>query len=363
VAKDPRLLYSCAHLVYDYYDGWASRFAFSRRHNGPRAPKSSSYAVARGYRVLAGYNPQPIGFEEFDVDFDDDFAVAYGGVATDFGPVLPANADPIASITNEKIEKRIVGYPADLDDSPYENTGGYYMYETGPMFLAYRDYNDDSPRGEYRAEWTTTGSGNSGGPLVVWDPSSGTWQLAAILVSGSYYWDWDDYGEPWFSGVHVLDEDCDDLANEALGYASVGGTTTRSNTLLGPIADGKRAYASRSFDFSSADSPDSGGPAFGVASEVTNVLVDLDITANRRGDIDAYIRSPRGRTEFVAKSSADPAVANQPDVLLNGYSAPAGKFFGSSPRGVWRLFFRDSVSGNPSSFNSAALTLSTRWPR
>jgi putative transposase len=32
VARDSRLLYSCAHLVYDYRKGWASTFAFKRAH-------------------------------------------------------------------------------------------------------------------------------------------------------------------------------------------------------------------------------------------------------------------------------------------------------------------------------------------
>jgi hypothetical protein len=355
VARDSRLLYSCAHLVYDYQYGWSPTFAFSRGHNSLKAPNPKSYVVARGYRVRAGYAPD-------GENFDFDFAVAYGGAATSFGPPLPIDDNPIGSITSSSVEKRIVGYPADLDDVFYANTGGFFMYETGPFTTkVYADYDTFTPGGEYTADWTTTGAGNSGGPLVVYD---GRWKLSAILVSGSNYYDWYYYDDTPFSGVHVLDDACEALADDALGFATSGGRTERINWTSGPITDGNRRYASRSFNFSVPEAPDLQGPAFGVAAQLTQVSVDLDITAGRRGDIDAYIRSPRGRIAILATASTDPAVANEPNLSLDDHTVGSSDplFLSSSPGGTWSLFFRDSVPGNSSWFNSAALTLHTRWP-
>lgn len=334
VARDPRLLYSCAHLVYDYRKGWASTFAFKRAHYSYYAPKQRNYVKSRGYRVLSGYAPN----EEFDYDF----AVAYGGANRKFGPVLAVHSNPLAAVTDPFSSKLIIGYPADLDHDWRANTGRYYMYQTGPFTRPYID-DDYQLGGHYTADWTTTGSGNSGGPLVVWDGSS--YKLAGILVSGSNYSD-----RIWWSGVYALGSESDLKAQDALGRSTFGAYTTRSNRQGSWLKDASKKYTSRKLTFKK------------IPTQATQVWLRLYIYTPRQGDIDAFVRSPKGRVRVVARRDAANA---QPDLffdqdITSGFSRG---IHNSNPNGVWRVFFRDALPGGRSWYGGADLSVRSRWSR
>ena len=334
VAQDPRLLYSCAHLVYDYWYGWASRFSFKRGYSSFRAP--TGYVPARGYVPLQGY--------EQNEDFDLDFVVAYGGVNRSFGPQLSTHPSPRAAVEASDVYKMIVGYPADLDHTWRSYTGYWYMHQTGPFTRAYVDNNPSTLGGEYRAQNTTTGRGNSGGPLLVWDGNG--WNLAGILVSGSDYSDWD-----WWSGVYVLGSESVLVARDALGFSLDGETHAVRNSNFWAAANPSRSYVRRSFDLRHAP------------PQTLDVSLDLSIYTGRRGDLDVFVRSPRGRVHRVTRHTLDmeDPEASRPDLILAGENL-SGTFADVAGRGTWSLFFRDMVRGNPSSFFEATLTLRSRWP-
>jgi len=332
VARNPSLLYSCAHLVYDVRKGWASRFAFRLAYDGPRAPSKKSYVIARGYRVLSGYAPN----EEFDYDF----AVAYGGANRKFGPVLAIHDNPLAAVTDPFSSKLILGYPADLDHVWQANTGRYYMYQTGPFTTPYID-DDNQPGGHYTADWTTTGSGNSGGPLVVWDGSS--YKLAGILVSGSNYYD-----RVWWSGVYALGRESDLVAQDALGRSTFGAYTTRSNRQGSWLKDASSKYTRRKLTFKK------------IPTQTTQVWLRLYIYTPRQGDIDAFVRSPKGRVRVVARRDA---TNTQTDLMLDAdiTSGFRNGIHNSNPNGVWQVFFRDALPGGRSWYGGADLSVRSRW--
>jgi subtilisin-like proprotein convertase family protein len=83
------------------------------------------------------------------------------------------------------------------------------------------------------------------------------------------------------------------------------------------------------------------------------VTLSLNITAKVAGDLDVFLRSPNGRVAIIRQNSAANKTSNV--VLTNAsYSAT---FAGSASLGTWGLFMRDVVRGNPSTFNSTALTI------
>jgi hypothetical protein len=328
VARDHRLLYSCGHLVYDN-GRWASVFRFLRSYHSYYRPLWYQYRAARGYFKLAGYTP----FGYF-YDFDDDFAVAYTGATGWFGPPLQTHPNPIAGVESFE-EKMVLGYPSDLDHTYLFDTGRYYLHRTGPFTQRYYDENVYQEGGEYWLEGVTTGGGNSGGPLLVKD--QGQYKLAGVLVSGSYLGG---------SGVYVLGGEAEQLADAALNWAANGSTATRWAWPSGWIQNASSTYASRTFNFT------------GVPSQTMEVTMNLGIYTGRRGDLDAFVRSPAGRYRVIAWRNAANSQANL--VLQNEDITSNFQYYGAA--GTWTLYFRDVFSGNPSWFQYASLSVRSRWP-
>jgi hypothetical protein len=213
------------------------------------------------------------------------------------------------------------------------------MHHTGLFTDPFLD-DQEGQGGHYTADRVTTGSGNSGGPLVVWNPSSSKYELAGILVSGSDYSD-----DIWFAGVYALGSEALNAAQDALGIARSGLSTRRSNWSLGWIKNASQTFARRSFDFR------------GAPPQTIEVSLSLDIRTGRRGDIDAYVRSPGGRVRVVAWRNANDAVQ---DLELSDHDITGGMLYANG-RGIWTLFFRDVLPGNPSWFNGASMRIRSRW--
>jgi subtilisin-like proprotein convertase family protein len=93
-----------------------------------------------------------------------------------------------------------------------------------------------------------------------------------------------------------------------------------------------------------------------VPGRTTRVLLDLDITAQKRGDLDVYVRSPAGRVYVVA--SADPATTGS-NLVLDDHDISAA-FSRTSPNGRWQVFVRDSeLNGARAQVNGAGLQLTS----
>lgn len=342
VAQDPRLLFSCAHVMLEK-GRWAGLVGFRRAWNAEFSPDDAGTVFARGYYVFSGYT----GSKKRGYDFDLDFSVSYAKAGEVFGPsALGLNEGPsgdpdgLGNLTSTSVPKLILGYPAYLDYNLRD--GYYYMHQTGPFYGA-------GPGGDafypiylayYGIDYVSTGPGNSGGPVLVWKDSA--WRLAGILISGAYD----------SAGIYAIDSYAKSIANSALAAAAsdagdVGANTfTAAAKLKKPLvlADGGKKYSSLKVGFSR------------IPGATTKVLLDLDITAPKRGDLDAYVRSPAGRVYVVA--SADPGVSGS-DLVLDDHDISAA-FSRTNPNGKWEVFVRDSrFNGSRVQVNAAALQVTS----
>jgi hypothetical protein len=222
VALDPRLIFTCAHIAFES-GRWADSIRFARAWNARFDAPSSNYVTLRGYRFFATYAGNAVRFPDSGGTFGLDFIVGFS--TTPLGPALPVSENGVPALSAFGFEKLILGYPAEKD---WDGTAGnFFMHETGPFLAGLKQV-----EGSYfDIEGVSTGSGNSGGPVL--DRSSGGWVVSGILVAGSR----------GGAGVYVLGPDARGLAANALealksnesgsqGDASVAGGTVHDQTLL-----------------------------------------------------------------------------------------------------------------------------------
>jgi hypothetical protein len=327
VAKDERLLYCCAHVVYEN-GRWADSVSFARSYNNISRPPALNYA--RGFRILEGY-----AANKYNDYFDYDFSVAYKGAAGSFGPALDIASDPENSLTTTDHEKMILGYPAYLDyDAGYDryDPGYYYLHQTGPFNHAFEADTYDFGYTPYLfpylvTEGVTTGPGNSGGPVLV--EEGGDWKLAGILISGSYTG----------IGIYTLNSASEAAAADVLGLSLDGISRTASMRKAVKLKDASRKYRSVNFKFS------------GMPPETTKVVLHMSVTTANPAEMDAFLRSPSGRNYPVVLSGS-----GHIEMDLSGPFASGG-----SDTGLWTLFIRDALPGVAIALQSAGLTLTSRW--
>lgn len=342
VAQDKRLLFTCAHLMIEK-GRWSMLTGFRRAWDSEYSPDDSGTVFARGYYVFSSYT----GTRNRGYDFDLDFAVAYAKAGEVFGPDAlalnaagPTDPDGLENLTSVSVQKTILGYPSYLDHNFEE--GYYYMHQTGPFTGAGPSFEAFTQElgSYYGIDYVTTGPGNSGGPLLV--RRDGDWMLAGILVSGSFR----------SAGIYAIDSYAKSLANSALADANgdtvdAGGSSASATArLTRPIAltDGTSKYSSLRIAFR------------GIVGRVTKVLLDLNITAQKKGDLDAYVRSPAGRIYVLA--SSDPATAGS-NLVLDDQDI-SGAFSRTNPNGNWQVFVRDNEpNGFRTSVNSAGLSVTS----
>jgi len=94
-------------------------------------------------------------------------------------------------------------------------------------------------------------------------------------------------------------------------------------------------------------------PVTSLSGTVKTVTLSLNITSKVSGDLDVFLRSPNGRVAIIRQNNTTDKSSNV--VLTN--SSLTTTFAGSACVGTWGLFMRDVVKGNPSTFNSTALTI------
>lgn len=329
VARDKRLLYTCAHVLYN--EGiWATSGEFSRAWSDIVPPLKGEMVKIRGYHYYGEYSGG-----NSNAAFALDFAICYRGSGTNFGPVLPVFVNGGSALRDPSRLKLIVGYPADLIDTGLQGTGYYYMHETGPftapLFQVRKSYHE--------VYGITTGPGNSGGPVVVY--TDGIPTLAGMLISGSSA----------LSGVHGLNERANTMADLILADLDgiVSGnvrTGTASNTVDSTLPDASPTYTVRKLRL----------PKLG--SSIVGTELSLRINTSFRGDLDIYVRSAAGRIRWVQRHSL--AGAGR-DVVLNNMDY-RHDFYGTDPNGTWQLFMRDFFLDDRATFKSASLVVRTPKP-
>ncbi len=196
VARDPRLVFSCAHTAFDR-GRWTEVLKIAVAYNGASDAPVSRYTALRGYRVFSSYASNVSRFgDSSDEAFNTDFLVGFHTDA--LGPAVGAHANGAPFLLNGAVQKMIVGYPAVRDSDGAD--GGFFMHRTGPFSRAFiREF--DAYLG---VQSVSTGEGNSGGP--VFEMSGGTPILAGVLVSGSRN----------SAGVYAIDGPAWELSNNAL---------------------------------------------------------------------------------------------------------------------------------------------------
>jgi len=355
IAVDKRLILTCAHVLYEK-GRWAEIVGFTRAADSRTRPSDDGTVFVRGLYKYFGYS----GLKKRGYDFDLDFAVAFTTREGKFGDdqhVLKLNdssgSDPYGLWRlRSGTYKTVLGYPSYLD---YNFTSGYYyMHQTGGAQTGYftdgifKEYDS-----YYETEKASTGPGNSGGPLLVWDGNRGEYLLAGILVSGfSYYRGYYGYGAG--AGFYILDGFSRNLAQEALDDSEgsgviVGNTTLNSPLVLrkGPLSlpDGSFRYVPLKISFSR------------LPRYTTKVLLDLDIDTARPSDVDVLVRSPKGRVYVLA--SSDPALPAK-SFKLDDHDI-SGAFLAADPNGRWQIFVRDAEpNGYQVTVNSASLRVTSR---
>ncbi len=320
VARDPKLLYSCAHL---FYEGgqWATDYNFYRAIHSNGFPDDANSVSPRGLHYFTSYSSGVKSYgSDSEVAFASDFTVLYGnasfGTAVGWwpkaGPVLRSSAP-----------KRIVGYPSDIDftgDSghSYQHSTGWFNYEAFRVRNGFHEFDDVS-----------TGPGNSGGPIFVRNTSTGQDLLAGILVSGTRR----------SAGVVALDLSTDTLASYALGLKDKSLTFTNGNGFKLP--DGTRSYSVIPIDVS------------GFTGTVSKLRLSVSITTKYRGDLDVFMKSPSGKIRWITRADG----GTSENLTITGKDL-SSTYSGISPNGRWELRVRDAISGARATFKSASITIS-----
>lgn len=307
VARDPKLLFSCAHLFYDF-GRWATDYRFARAWDDAVYPESAAMVMPRGFRYFTSYVTETDDRgSESNRAFASDFTVLY--TYGSFGTAVPVWEDGIAALKSSH-RKRIVGYPSVIDFTG-EN-GRVYQHAT-PWFRN-RAY---GVLGRFREfDGVSTGSGTSGGPVFVEDPVTGDPVLAGTLVSGTWR----------TAGVVALDLNTHTLASYALGEKNTN-VVYRRKKILG-VPDGNAKYRNYPFEVS------------GFTGATDKVKLSLTVKTRRRGELDVYLKSPGGRIRWISKRSG----GDEKHLVFRNRNF-SGAFRGVVPNGTWRVKIRDTVRG------------------
>lgn len=321
VARDRRLVYTAAHLLFDGAR-WASVFRVVPGWDAATTPDVALGVVPRGFRHFAGYaDTALVHGGNAPATFDLDFAVFYA--ATSFGTPLSTLADSGARLRDAGVQKRIAGYPVVFDA---DGTAGFAFQHATPAFglAATRSL------GAYHLfNGVSTGPGNSGGPVFVED-AGGALRVGGILLSGTAA----------SAGVYALDADAEALAGDALGDVVTVGSRAFANKVALRLPDNQATYRERAVTVR------------GFTGALRSLALTLSIDTPRRGDLDAYLVSPAGRVQWVLRHRAgtDGAV----HLTRQVYTA---RYAGQAANGKWRLRMRDLRAGATATFRAVTLTV------
>lgn len=303
VARDERLLYTCAHMFYDR-GRWANDYVFHRAWHSQKFPAKRVGVAPRGFHYFTAYERAArFTSGESNASFANDFVVMYGN--SSFGPAMEVweNSGPALRATNMK---RIIGYPANID---YTGRRGYsYQHSTG--WFPNRAMRIRGAFHNFRG--VSTGTGNSGGGIHVRDGATGQEYFAGVLVSGSY----------GTAGVVAMNSSTRSLSDDALGSAGTAWSSVNANRI---VLDDARLSVSRTLPVDVKGSVDGG------------VTLKLEFGGAGETEPRVWLQSPSGRTRRVA---------------VDGTS---DGFDGVSSSGAWRVLVR-AGEGSPVAFTRVTLS-------
>lgn len=346
VVESRRVVASCAHVVFDdeiwsAAAGWTHENFFYRAWNGVGFPTEDFEQRLRGYVKWNSYASAVLGEDGTSPKaFQDDFVVYYS--YTDlFDGTPPSRQQKSISALRSTADKIISGYPGGLYESgdPLE----YRLHSTGIFNESLQ-----VELGRYLlADGPSTGPGNSGGPVWVYDESRDAWGFAGVLVSGS-----------------------EEALGDELDSIGVVGMDTKANRLfdaalkLSTTADSapEEEVFTSSTDFP-VEIPDGDRSGLGVnilatpsGKKVADAALSLKISHPApEEDIQILLRGPSGKTVVVADRprSAENGVFEISSRKISGFQ-------NTRASGVWRIIVRDVYGMDVGVVDSLSLTLSTK---
>ena len=374
VVEHPRVVLSCAHVVYDnFYQQWTSGAKWYRAYNSVGRPDVQSAQALNGYffwrsyaaaaqatAIVSSYiNSYPLEYPIPDRlygayfraaanEFNQD-AVAYFSYSQDLYPGVPPSMRKDGAARLATADKKwVTGYPGGRypENDPLE----YQLHKTGPFYVSL------TPEFRRLANYVTayddveTGAGNSGGPVWVED-NNNVPSVAGILVSGA---EMQTEGES-FIGVHATSALSSKLVEAAKTSA---GQTSRTSVYevmsSGDIPDAQRTRVpggkktiegqlTRVFRVS------------GMPKTINEIRVDLDIDHAERKDLVIMLQTPaRRRLPIYDGSYEDPGE----NIKVNDLEAPL--FYGLNPNGIWVLRVIDTAPSDSGKFVSAKIHITAR---
>jgi hypothetical protein len=360
VVEHPRVVLSCAHVVYeDFYRQWTSGARWYRAYNGDTIPDPVTSQSLNGYFYWRSYaSASQAALRASDRNFPRAVAamfnldaIAYFSYADDLGGgeqarVLTDGAARLGANTT----KWITGYPGGRysEGDPRE----YRLHLTGgfnspllPEFRPLKNY----VTSYYVAE---TGSGNSGGPVWTTD-TDGVPAVAGILVSGA---EQATDNDSWI-GVHATSAQSRALVSAAVRTADEGSLAVTQSFIIAP--DGAIPDAiTRRVRGRDVTRPGDLVRTFrvrGLPKSISSVKVSLVVEHGQRQDLDVTLLTPGKKRLPVYDGLSD---ASGTDVVMNEEEAPL--FYGLNPNGTWVLRIRDWAPADTGQLVSATVQITAR---
>lgn len=211
VVKDTRIMLSASHCIFqtDRTNPWQGSLEWFLRYASANIPVAGQGQPTRGYWYFTSYADAVRLYtmsspESFDLDYM--AAYAYAPLAEEAAPYFIDGHDAILG----NPWKQTLGYPSSL--YPGAHRYRYYMHANGPWTAQC-----ETRYGSYiLCNEVSTGPGNSGGPVFVWDPQSSRYGYAGVLVSGLERSRGDGYD---LSGINAMSQDEWGLVTSAIESA------------------------------------------------------------------------------------------------------------------------------------------------
>lgn len=319
VAYDPKLIISCGHVFYDS-GKWATDYTFHRAWHAKGYPRRSQGVAPRGLSYFTSYvDACRTRGSESNAAFASDFTVLYG--YSPFGTAAEVWENSGSAIRSWSRYKEIVGYPSEIDYTGA--SGGCFQHSTG--WFTYGAY---QIRGRYHEfDDVSTGPGNSGGAIFIYQSTTGKDLFGGVLVSGARR----------MAGVVALDASTRSLADSSLGARPAARSFTPSTPVL--IPDGASSFTGVPIPVSS------------VSGTVAKASLQLKVEAGS-GELEAYLRSPGGKIRWILKKGGGTSA-------LAGAIDLGDAFEGAAANGSWTLFLRNAAGGRAARIDACTLTLTS----
>jgi hypothetical protein len=236
VVKNPRVVYSCAHLVFDTsaVDPWLSGVRWYRAWASGSWPSSNGQPL-RSYYYIVGYASSALKDKSSNGSYSQDFVVHYAYENTANGGFAGSWEDGVSQLKLGST-KLITGYPSGIYKSQPGDSRTYLMHQTGPFNNPLPVISDDF----LQLSEVSAGPGNSGGP--VWVSDGAQYYFAGVVVSGRQrsIGDSDD-----IVGVYGVDSSSASLIDAAIAASSA----TVAAPLITSQPTSRRVNAGQSVSF------------------------------------------------------------------------------------------------------------------